>query len=949
MATLHLVPHTHWDREWYLPFQAFRLKLVHMMDLLLDTLERDPAFAFFTLDGQTIVLEDYLELRPERRSEVEQRVTQGQLLIGPWYVLPDEFLVSPEALVRNLLAGQADGRAFGACMDVGYEPDPFGHIGQLPQILAGFGIRSAAFRRGLDDEPCELWWDSPDGTRTLAAYLREGYDNACRLPVEPEAFASAIAARRDALAPHCRTSQRLLLNGTDHQEPQAEVAGLVVGAWPGPDALRISTLPLYLEAVRREVEAGLELPVVRGELRSPKKHHLLPAVLSSRSWIKQRNHACGQLLERWAEPFSAWAELLAAVRPDRFAFTGHIETPRIRQVQPLLRHAWRMLLQCQPHDSICGCSIDAVHEEMRTRFAQVEQIGEELTRQALQALADEVDTGGRAPEGAAAALVVYNPSAAGASGQMRAAFDLPAGLETFEVVDQHGRPIAYRLLDRQVKVLADFDLDPEGLRGMLAMAQDGRVFGLAVQAAAVVPQAGGALVDVVLHEHAEPNLELLAQASEKLDLLLTDPSRPRIRLRVRLASRAEIEMLAPQIPACGLRTLWLRPAAADPPAASCDSAPRIANDIFDVEAAPDGTLRLRDRRTGRSYTGLARFSDLAECGDSYTHSPLAGDAPRQAPEGSARIERWRDALGETLHVTLPFSVPRGLRPDRSGRSAETVPLPIRLTAHLAPGIARLDLSIEVENAADDHRLQVHFPTGAPLGEAWYGGAFEVVRRPTALAAGGADWAEQPAAEVPLRGFVSDRPSDGLLIAACGLREASASPGGDLSVTLLRCFGWLSRDDLATRKGAAGPLIETPGGQQHGLHRFELSIIPFGGDLLSALPLVESFDLGLRAVMTPLHAGRLPTEASFLSVEPQQLQLTATKVAEDGLGMVVRLVNPTPADVPAVLTCLLPLQRAQRARLDETAEGSLPVLEGRRVLVPLGPHQAATVRLGFAET
>ena len=140
MATLHLVPHTHWDREWYLPFQVFRLKLVHLMDLLLDTLERDPAFTSFTLDGQTSVLEDYLELRPERRADVEHLVRQGRLLIGPWYVLPDEFLVSPEALIRNLLAGRADGRAFGGCMDVGYVPDPFGHIGQLPQILAGFGI-----------------------------------------------------------------------------------------------------------------------------------------------------------------------------------------------------------------------------------------------------------------------------------------------------------------------------------------------------------------------------------------------------------------------------------------------------------------------------------------------------------------------------------------------------------------------------------------------------------------------------------------------------------------------------------------------------------------------------------------------------------------------------------------------------------------------------------------
>ncbi|MCJ7677479.1 MAG: hypothetical protein MUO35_07140 [Anaerolineales bacterium] len=343
-------------------------------------------------------------------------------------MLPDEFLISPEALVRNLLAGQSECAGFAARMDVGYIPDPFGHIGQMPQILRGFGIDTAAFRRGLDDQPCELWWEAPDGSRLLTAYLRDGYDNAARLPTAPEAFTAAIAALRDWPTPHCATSQRLLLNGTDHQEPQTEIPALAAEAWTGPDRLLLSTLPAYLDGVRSEVAAGLEPPVVLGELRSPKRHHLLPAVLSSRTWIKQRNHACETLLERWVEPFSAWAELLAGERPDHSVFTGHLETPRIRRVQPIVRHAWRLLLQCQPHDSICGCSIDAVPAEMRARFDQVEQIGEELTRQSLQVLADEVDTESSAPPGASAALLVFNPGASTLRGRLRTEFDLPAGL-----------------------------------------------------------------------------------------------------------------------------------------------------------------------------------------------------------------------------------------------------------------------------------------------------------------------------------------------------------------------------------------------------------------------------------------------------------------------------------------------------------------------------------------
>jgi mannosylglycerate hydrolase len=168
MRTLHLVSHTHWDREWYLTFQQFRLKLVQILDSLLDLLESDPDYKHFMLDGQTIVLEDYLEMRPERVSQIRQHVKSGRLLIGPWYVLPDEFLVSPEAILRNLLEGRRTARDYGGGMPVGYIPDPFGHIGQMPQILCGFGLDSACLQRGLADEPLECWWQAPDGSRGVS-------------------------------------------------------------------------------------------------------------------------------------------------------------------------------------------------------------------------------------------------------------------------------------------------------------------------------------------------------------------------------------------------------------------------------------------------------------------------------------------------------------------------------------------------------------------------------------------------------------------------------------------------------------------------------------------------------------------------------------------------------------------------------------------------------------
>jgi mannosylglycerate hydrolase len=944
MTTLHLVPHTHWDREWYLPFQVFRLKLVHLLDLLADTLDADPAFTAFTLDGQTILLEDYLSLRPERRAAIEQWVRQGRVLIGPWYLLPDEFLVSPEALVRNLLAGKEDCARFGGRMDVGYTPDPFGHIGQLPQILRGFGIDSSAFRRGLDEEPCELWWEAPDGSRVLTAYLRDGYDNAARLPTTGPAFAAAIAARRDSLTPHCATSHRLLLNGTDHQEPQPELPTLVAKAWTEADTLVLSTLPRYLEGVRAEVEAGRAIPTIRGEARSPRRHHLLPAVLSSRTWIKQRNHLCETLLQRWVEPFSAWAGLLAAPLPDRAVFTGRLETPRIREVQPIVRSTWRMLLQCQPHDSICGCSIDAVHDEMRSRFDQVEEIGQELTRQSLQSLADQVDTRSNAPDGSLAALVVFNPIGGAARQPLESEFDLPAGLSDFEIVDADGRPVPFRTLRRFDKSLADMELDADGLRGMLPMVQDGRVLGLAVQAVAVVPRPGGALVDVVLAENAEPNPDALQAAEAQVAALLADGSRSAFRLLVRLASRARIIWAPPQIPAHGHRAFWLRSAIPTAAESSKDAERRIENEDLIVEAEGDGTLHLTDKRSRRTYSGLMRFSDRGERGDSYTHCPLEGDAPIEAPAVAPHVERLREATGEILIVRLEYRLPERLTDDRTSRTGGPCALPITARAHLAPGVPRLDLEIELDNQAQDHRLQVLFPTGAATPEGMWDAAFQLLPRPTAPPEGGADWIEQPVPEMPMRDFVSNRRRDGLMVAARGLREGCVSPDGVIAVTLLRCFGWLSRDDMATRRGGAGPQVETPGGQERGRHRFEMSLIPFTGDLSTAVPLADSFQAGLRAEVTPLHAGCLPSSGSLLQIEPATLRLSAVKAAEDGRGVIVRLVNPLPDAATASIRTHLPLQRAALVRLDETAERDIATGDHACTQIPIGPYKARTLRL-----
>src|SRR5690349_7596891 len=192
-VTLLVVSHTHWDREWYLPFQLYRIKLVRLIDRLLAILQDDPRYAHFMLDGQTVVLEDYLEVRPDRRAGLAEHIGSGRVLAGPWYILPDEFLVSGESIIRNLQRGTRIAREFGASMPVGYVPDPFGQISQLPQLLRGFGLDWAVFWRGVGDVGgTEFAWQGPDGSQVLVTHIPRGYANGLPLNANLAAARSQV-------------------------------------------------------------------------------------------------------------------------------------------------------------------------------------------------------------------------------------------------------------------------------------------------------------------------------------------------------------------------------------------------------------------------------------------------------------------------------------------------------------------------------------------------------------------------------------------------------------------------------------------------------------------------------------------------------------------------------------------------------------------------------------
>ncbi len=425
---LHFISHTHWDREWYMPFEAHRFKLVEFFDKLLDTLDNDPSFKSFHLDGQAIVIEDYLEVRPQMREKIMKYIAEGRLIAGPWYILQDEYLVDGESNVRNMLVGKqitAEYAGDKVC-DIGYFPDAFGNIGQAPQILRGFDIDCVAFGRGVSERHgdrmdtgeenygkavSEIIWRSPDGSEVNGSTFLCWYNNANEIPADPKDAEKRLDALSDAMESCSVTPHFLCMNGCDHQPVQSDIGQIIekMNAAGYKDELIHSTLRRYFDAILPYRD---RFGIFVGELDGQYSEgwYTLANTASARIYLKQYNAKCESLLERRIEPLSVASHLLAGdeIRRDYFRFM------------------WKELLRNHPHDSICGCSVDDVHSEMVTRFKKVLAAGGEVLKEEKAALMATVDT---ASVGTPYAVTVFNPMGKASSETVTVTLDLPKDTE----------------------------------------------------------------------------------------------------------------------------------------------------------------------------------------------------------------------------------------------------------------------------------------------------------------------------------------------------------------------------------------------------------------------------------------------------------------------------------------------------------------------------------------
>ena len=877
-----VVPHTHWDREWYAPFQTFRLRLVTLLDELLARMETDPSYAHFLLDGQMAVIDDYLAIRPDAEPTLRSLNEAGRLAMGPWYILMDEFLVSGECMIRNLQMGLARAERFGGAMEVGYLPDMFGHVAQMPQLLRLAGLDHAVVWRGVPSgvTGTAFWWEAPDGSRVRAEYLPHGYGNGASTPKEAEALVRRLDAYEtelgDRLSP---TGPILWMNGTDHQMPQPWLGRVVEEINSSQDhfALDVTGLADYLATASTD---GLDTIV--GEMRSGVAANLLMGVGSNRVDVKIAAARAERALERRAEPLCA------------------LFAPPWWWPQALFDVAWLEMIRNSAHDSICACSHDEVCEAVIARYAEARQIAEGLGDTAVKILAATLATTGP---------IVVNPSARRRSGLVEVVVPGTGALDDTQLLGE--RPAT--VLDTTV---AGRDLGT--VLGRIRSQQ----FGPDTFVIDVEVEQDDHAVTVTFHADAELRENLLVE-EVKRELYALGGARPDTPFRLRVIQEPSRRVLARVTDLPGYGWAAWEPEALDvTPVEGTSSGRGITNGPVTIEVdAGDGSFSLN------GVSGFDRLVDDGDHGDTYNYSPPDHDRVIERPKRVGVEVLEAGPLRGRLRVVRTYNLPERIddesRSRVGSREVEVVTL-----LELRAGEAMVLVTVELDNTVRDHRLRSWFPLPERARTSRAECAFAVVERPTS-AEGGPTELGLPT--YPSRRFVQ---AGALTIVHEGLLEYELvdldEPGGSagaLALTLLRATGMLSRVEMTYRPLPAGPPLPLEGAQVQGRHTLRYGVAL--GTERAPWALIDDAFLPLE-VVNAAALGDEPDRGSALTV----LGAEVSSLTRRAGALELRVFNPTDEEVTVVV-------EGRRGELVDLRGASLTPFEAS---FPLGPWAIATARL-----
>ena len=856
-TTVHIISHSHWDREWYQSFETHRMKLIELVDNILDKAENDPEFGGFFLDGQVIAIDDYLEIRPEKRAQVEKCIREGKIQTGPWYILQDEFLTSGEACVRNLQVGMQEAEQYGAVGNVGYFPDAFGNAGQMPQVLKQAGMEAVVFGRGVkpigpnnevtggqyESTYSEMMWESPDGTKLPGILFANWYNNGVEIPVD-EAEAKVYWDKKLADArKFAATHQLLLMNGCDHQPLQKNITEAIrVARKLYPDIEFIhSDFKKYVEAMEKEISENFS--TVKGELTSQETDGRWTLANTASSWIglKQDNRAGETALERKAEPAAAMAQVFGKTYPE-----------------DQMTYSWKKLMQNHPHDSICGCSVDEVNEEMKPRFAKSRQVADAIYEESVEYLTNKVNTAALPGDGEKIPFVVWNTS----------------GVAKTQVVE------------KEIHVFRDYNL----------FVWDGYEAAEQVELPAMV------LRDADGNEVPAK----IADAGIAFGYDLPDDRfrQPYMAKKVRVTFEAEV-------PALGYRTYYLETAEQlqNVDVVSGD-ANVLENDVMKVVVNEDGSYSLLDKKTGRTYENLGCYEDTGDMGNEYIYIQDTGKQVISTKGRKAEVSCVeRNAFRTVVEIRHKMMVPSGMGEELqrqremcidpytrvAKRSFELVEMDVKTVLTLEKSAKGLRVATTICNQAKDHRVRVIFPTGLHASTHMADSAFEVVRRNNRH---NDTWTNPCGCERQQCFAAMEDEKGGLLVANRGLYEYEILEEQEnaIAVTLLRCVAEM---------GDWG-YFPTPKAQQLGTFCLEFEVVPYAaGETGTAFEEGYAFQQDLTVTQAGLERaflrkpgqvkpelieGKLPLEMSFLAFEGNGIHMTAFKKGQKKDDLFVRFVN-----------------------------------------------------------
>ncbi|MGW3622269.1 glycoside hydrolase family 38 N-terminal domain-containing protein [Streptomyces sp. NPDC000880] len=889
---VRLVPHTHWDREWYEPFQRFRLRLVDLLDEVLDRAEADPRF-HFTLDGQMAAVDDYLEVRGENRDRVAALVASGQLAVGPWQILLDEFLVSGENIVRNLELGWARANDLGGAMRVGYLPDEFGHTAQMPQILSAAGFAHACLWRGVPSgvDGHAFRWTAPDGSSVRVEYLAGGYGNAAYVFADAGKFAERMARLGKRLQPAFGTDPVLAMYGTDHSAPVGSLVKLVAGLDPESVDVRITTLAEYIDERDAHDQA---LPVIEGELRSHAAANILPGVLSVRPHLKQAMARAERLVERYAEPFAA---LWSAEWPQRF-----------------LDLAWWRLVDASGHDSVTGCGVDETATQVFARISEAGQLGQAVRDRVVGRLARAVSRD---------AMIVVNPSPAIRKDLVTLDLEIPSDWAEVSVELPGGTRLPAQVESRGGQLLHSETIAGPDLPSFLPRIHGRELFGSEITGWTCDHEQR--LLEFALARHGgeEPfDVEAVRAAVTGAAGDWT--------VRLVQAERRTVTSLV-EAPALGWTSVRAVPGTTAVEHAVRTEGRTLTNGLVTVTVLDDGTLRITSA-DGTVLEGVGRIVDGGDRGDSYNYAPPCADTLVDAPR-SVEVDAGVDGpLRGTLTVVRTYDWPAAMDWAADRRTADVRMGTVRMGVELRAGEPFVRLDLTLDNASLDHRVRCHVPLARPASTSYAEGQFAVVERGRTAEGG---FSEYPIATFPAHGFADAGGAGLLLTQACEYELLD----GELALTVLRSTGRLSRNVHPYREEPAGPQIPTPLAQLVGTTTVQLAVVPHTGDWRDGglLDAAEHYRHGLHAA---LGTGPLDAEpASRQGITVQGAVMTSLR-RRDG-AFEIRLVAQSPDAKTAVVHG--PFTSAQRVDLLGRT-GALVEVEDGTFRLPLRPWEIATVRM-----